>query len=121
MVKSPEKKMSKLFSYVAEIWILERWILRLTQEKMMGFDYYEETKVPQTKYYYGSDKALKTRPAVTEDLLRIAWKYENRADQLSNNLILQEISTLIFFQFYWKINRNQSQIIVEATYGLNPY
>ena len=47
MVKSYEKKMSKLFSYVgvvnvAEIWNLERWILRFTQEKMMGFDYCEE-------------------------------------------------------------------------------
>ena len=28
--------------------------------------------------------------------------YENRADHLSNNLRLQEISILIFFQFYCK-------------------
>ena len=47
--------------------------------------------------------------------------FENRADHLNNNLILQEISILIFFQFYCKINRNQSQIVVETTYGLNPY
>ena len=47
-------------------------------------------------------------------------KYENRADHLSNNLILQKISIIIFFQFYCKINRNQSQIAVETTYGLNP-
>ena len=26
----------------AEMWILKRWMLRLTQEKMMGFDYCEE-------------------------------------------------------------------------------
>ena len=48
MVKSHEKKMSKLFSYdydhydVAKCrWnlVLKRWILRFTQEKMMGFDY----------------------------------------------------------------------------------
>ena len=47
--------------------------------------------------------------------------FKNRADHLNNNLILQEISMLIFFQFYCKINRNQSQIVVETTYGLNPY
>ena len=47
--------------------------------------------------------------------------HENSADHLSNNLRLQEISILIFFQFYCKINRNQSQIVVETTYGLNSY
>ena len=47
--------------------------------------------------------------------------FKNRADHLNNNLILQEISMLIFFQFYCKINRNQSQMVVETTYGLNPY
>ena len=36
--------------------------------------------------------------------------YENRADHLNNDLILQEISIFIFFQFHCKINRNQSQI-----------
>ena len=34
---------------------------------------------------------------------------------------LQEISILIFFLFYCNINRNQLQIVVETTYGLNPY
>ena len=53
-----------------------------------------------------------------EDCLEV---YENHADDLSTNLILQEISILIFFQFYCKINRNQLQIVVETTYGLNPY
>ena len=53
-----------------------------------------------------------------EDCLEV---HENRADHLSNNLRLQEISILIFFQFYCKINRNQLQIVVETTYGLNPY
>ena len=53
-----------------------------------------------------------------EDCLEV---YENHADHLSTNLILQEISILIFFQFYCKINRNQLQIVVETTYGLNPY
>ena len=67
------------------------------------------------------DEALKNIPAVSEDLLRIAWKCMKIADHLSNNLILQGISILIFFQFYRKINRNQSQIVVETTYGLNPY
>ena len=47
------------------------------------------------------DKALENIPAVSEDLPRIAWK------RISNNLILQEISILIFFQFYWKINKNE--------------
>ena len=42
----------------------------------------------------GFDKALKDIPAVSEDLLRIAWKSETR---------------------------NQSQIVVETTYGLNLY
>ena len=47
--------------------------------------------------------------------------YENRADHLNNNLILQEISILIFFQFYCKISRNQSQVVAETTYCLNPH
>ena len=42
----------------------------------------------------GFDKALKDIPAVSVDLLRIAWKSETR---------------------------NQSQIVVETTYGLNLY
>ena len=41
--------------------------------------------------------------------------YENRADHLNNNLVVQKISILIFFQFYWEINRNQSQIVVKTT------
>ena len=47
--------------------------------------------------------------------------YENRDDNLSNNLRLNEIFILIFLQFYGKINRNQLEIVVEATYGLHPY
>ena len=47
------------------------------------------------------DKILKNLPAVKEDLLRIAWKcMKKRADNLSTNLRLNEISILIFFQFY---------------------
>ena len=51
IVKSHEKKMSKLISYDYDhydvvnchwLWILKRWILGLTQEKMTGFDYCEE-------------------------------------------------------------------------------
>ena len=42
--------------------------------------------------------------------------YENGADPLSNNLRLNEISIPIFLQFYCKINRNESEIVVEATY-----
>ena len=53
-----------------------------------------------------------------EDCLEVS---ANRADHLSNDLRLQEISILIFFEFYWKINRNQSQIVVETTYGINLY
>ena len=41
--------------------------------------------------------------------------YENGADRLSNNLRLNEISIPIFLQFYCKINRNESKIVVEAT------
>ena len=55
---------------------------------------------------------------MTEDCLEV---YENRDENLSNNLRLNEISILIFFQFYGKINRNQFEIVVEATYGLLPY
>ena len=47
--------------------------------------------------------------------------YENRADNLSNNLKLNEISILIFFQLYCKIKRNRLETVVEATYGLHPY
>ena len=47
--------------------------------------------------------------------------HENRADHVSNSLRLQEISILIFFQFYCNTNRNQLQIVVETDYGLNPY
>ena len=55
------------------------------------------------------------------DLIKLLKIYENRADNLSNNLILSEISILIFFQFYCKIIRNQYETVVEATYGLYPY
>ena len=55
----------------------------------------------------GFDKALKNIPAVSEDLLRIAWKCM-KIDHLNNNLTLQETSIPIFFQFYCKTNRNQS-------------
>ena len=53
-----------------------------------------------------------------EDSLEV---YENGTDHPSNNLRLQKISILIVFQSYCKINRNQLQIVVETTYGLNPY
>ena len=70
----------------------------------------------------GFDKTLKRYiscwPGFAEPCLEV---YENRADNLSNNLRLNEISILISFQFYCKINRNQLEIIVEATYGLHPY
>ena len=44
--------------------------------------------------------------------------YENRADNLRKKQRLNKISTLIFTA---KDKRNQLEIIVEATYGLNPY
>ena len=46
--------------------------------------------------------------------------YENCADRLNNNLRLNEISILTFSQFYFKLNRNQLEIVVKATYGLHP-
>ena len=56
----------------------------------------------------GFDKTIKNIPAVSEDLLRIVRKcVKICADNLSNNLRLNEISILIFFQFYCKINGNQ--------------
>ena len=70
----------------------------------------------------GFDKTVKNISAASEDLLMITLKmYENGADNLSNNLWLNEISILIFFQFYCIINRNQLEIVVEETYGLHPY
>ena len=50
-----------------------------------------------------------------EDCLEV---YLNCPDHLSNNLRLNVISILIFFQFYCKINRNQLENI-ETTYGLH--
>ena len=41
--------------------------------------------------------------------------YENRADDLSNDLKLFDISILIFFQFYSNMNKNQLKIVVEET------
>ena len=43
--------------------------------------------------------------------------HENLADHLSNKLVLQEISILDIFQFYCKINRNQSKIVAETTWS----
>ena len=53
---------------------------------------------------------------MAEDWLEV---YENCTDRLSNKLRLNEISILTFFQFYFKINRNQLEIVVKATYGLH--
>ena len=52
----------------------------------------------------GRDKTLKNISTLSEDF----------------NLTLNGISILTFFQFYCKVNRNQSEIVVEATYGLHP-
>ena len=52
-----------------------------------------------------------------EDYMEV---YENRADPVSNNLRLNEISILTFFQLYCKINRNKSEIFVEETYDVHP-
>ena len=47
--------------------------------------------------------------------------YENCTDNLSNNLRLNEIYTLIFSNFTPKKNKNQLEIVVEATYCLHSY
>ena len=47
--------------------------------------------------------------------------YESCADDIRNKLKLYEISILTFFHFYCKINRNQLETFVEATYGLHPF
>ena len=62
-------------------------------------------------------KYTSCRQGFSEDCLK---EYENCADNLSNNLGLHEKSILIFFQFYFKIRRNQSEIVVEAAYDLYP-
>ena len=46
--------------------------------------------------------------------------YENCTDQ-RNNRELNKIVILIFFRFYWKINGNQYEIVVEETYRLHPH
>ena len=43
--------------------------------------------------------------------------YENRADHLSNNLRLNEIS---IFPNFLQINRNQLETVVKENYGLHP-
>ena len=45
--------------------------------------------------------------------------YETCTDRLSHHLRLNKTSTLIFFQFPCKIKRNQLEIILEETFGLN--
>ena len=52
------------------------------------------------------------REGSAEDCLEV---HENRTDDLSNNLKLNEISIYTFSQFYCKINGNQLKIVVEAT------
>ena len=63
------------------------------------------TKIPERRQWRGFAK----------DCLEM---YENRADHLSNNLKLNQISMLIFFQFYCKTNRNQLKIVLESLYGV---
>ena len=62
-------------------------------------------------------KYTKRKWGLPEDWLEV---YENCADRLSNNLRLNEISILTCFQFYFKINRNQLELVVKATFGLHP-
>ena len=68
----------------------------------------------------GHYKTLKTyincKWGFAEDRLEV---YENCAEYLRNNLILNEISILIFFQFNCKIETNQLKIVAEATFGLH--
>ena len=66
------------------------------------------------------DKTLKyanCKWGVSADCLEVC---EDRADHLSNNLRLNKISIFIFFQFSFKINKNQSEIVLKGTYGLHP-
>ena len=53
---------------------------------------------------------------MAEDWLEVL---ENCADRLSNNLRLNEIS-ILNSQFYFKINRNQLEIVVKVPSGLHP-
>ena len=62
-------------------------------------------------------KIYQQKARFNEDYMEV---YENRADHVSNNLRLNEISILTFFQLYCKINRNKSEIFVEETYDLHP-
>ena len=60
----------------------------------------------------GFEKYISCKRGFAEDYLEV---YENLADNLSNNLKLNEISILIFFQFYCEIKRNRLEIVVGAT------
>ena len=65
-------------------------------------------------------KTLRNILVVREELLRFprsVWKLRWLS---SINLRLDEISILIVFQFYWKISRNQLEIVVEGTYSQHP-
>ena len=53
---------------------------------------------------------------MAEDWLEV---YGNRGDCLSNSLRLNEISIPTFFQCYFKINRNQLEIVLKETYCLH--
>ena len=62
----------------------------------------------------GYNKTLRNIPTVSEDFLEV---HENCVDHLSDNLKLNNISMLIFFEFYCKIKRNQLEIVLEETCG----
>ena len=63
-------------------------------------------------------KHINCKQRFAENCLEV---YENCSDYISNNLRLNEIAILMFFQFYCKINRNQLEIAAEKTYSLNRY
>ena len=62
------------------------------------------------RYVKSLKKYTKCKQGFAEDCLEL---YESHTDRLSNNLKLNEIFILNFFQFHCKINRNQSEIVVE--------
>ena len=65
----------------------------------------------------GFDETIQNIVALSKNCLEV---YKNPVDRLGNSLWLNEISLLIFFQFYCIINKKQVKTLLETIYGLNP-
>ena len=81
----------------------------------MNPTHYDSISVAWANILFSSSENLNNNQTYNHQYL-----YEDRADHLSNNLRLNKIFKLIFFQLYCKISRNQLETLREAAYGLHP-